>query len=202
MNLFLHPVFRLSFYPLKQSIDAMRRARKAILRGTATIALLGLSTGLGTVLETSPVRAYEVQLSVTIDQEPEESFSTLVKRAEVVARAAVQRSFDADILATEAMVFVNAQRGGLEAPLLSVQISRFQWNQFPDARRWATYYPSTRTLLRMDDPLILPTAIETPTIAEPTTPAAPGIQLTPPDTLRPITIPTSLPTSLPAEEQG
>jgi len=151
-------------------------------------------------LHPSIVQAYEARLNITIDQAKDESFQTMVKRAEIVARAAIQRSFDADILATDAIVFVNAQRGGLEAPLLSVQISRFQWTQFPDARRWATYYPSTRILLKLDEPLAteIP-AIPAPIVESPAPEA--GTQIIPPDTIPPLSIPTTLPTSLPPEEQ-
>jgi len=123
----------------------------------ATIVLLGGMVGLAglELLASAPVQAYEARLSVTLDLEPNETFQTLMKRAEVVARAAVQRAFDTDILATDASIFINGRSGGLEAPLLSVQISRFQWQSFPDARRWATYYSSTQSLLRLESPVLI-----------------------------------------------
>lgn len=201
----------------------------------ATIALLGGLVGLvgADLMAPAPVHAYEAQLSVTLDSGPNETFQTLMKRAEIVGRAAVQRAFDTDILATDASVFINGRSGGLEAPLLSIQISRFQWQSFPDARRWATYYPYTQELLRLDPP---PSTANTPVIVpgstlSPTTRPTPQgvtsgvnsgvipgvpqgftpstvpnpsavpntLQLAPPETIRPIEIPTSFPSSVPDE---
>lgn len=192
---------QVSFQPTRHRRSTLDWVLGWFLKKGITIALLGMGSFiLAHSIHPSIVQAYEARLSITIDQEKDESFQTMVKRAEIVARAAIQRSFDADILATEAIVFVNAQRSGLEAPLLSVQISRFQWNQFPDARRWATYYPSTRTLLKLDEPLETALPEAPVTIVEPPAPDA-GTQIIPPDTIRPITIPTTMPTSLPPEEQ-
>jgi hypothetical protein len=42
---------------------------------------------------------------------------------------------------------VAAQKDGSSSPVLSVQVSRNQWRNFPDPRRWATYYESARFLL-------------------------------------------------------
>ena len=142
----------------------------------ATIVLLGGIVGPASLelLASAPVQAYEARLSVTLDLEPNETFQTLMKRAEVVARAAVQRAFDTDILATDVSIFINGRSGGLEAPLLSVQISRFQWQSFPDARRWATYYPSTQGLLRLypPEPVSQP-ALQPGSTLAPSTPASP-----------------------------
>lgn len=115
--------------------------------------LVGAGTGLGMVapiLAPQAAIAYEARTTVTIDHEPGESYNTLLRRAEAVGRAAAQRYFDNDILVTEVQIFVNAQKHGLEAPLLAIQASRFQWNSLPDARRWAEYYNNTRNLLGLE----------------------------------------------------
>ena len=151
-------------FPIVPILNSLR-SRKVLLpfwppRGlvvTCCLWSLGLTPVLSSLMVPRPTIAYEAQLTITLDQEPNESFETLTNRAEVVARAAVQRSFDTDILATDVLVFVNARRGGLEAPLLSVQIGRFQWNNRPDTRYWATYYASTRSLLGLDRPQVSPT---------------------------------------------
>ncbi|MFZ9740209.1 MAG: FxLYD domain-containing protein [Prochlorotrichaceae cyanobacterium] len=134
---------------------------KSAFTGSIAIGFLGGVVGLAGFELSSPasVQAYEARLNVALDREPDETFQTMLKRAEVVARAAVQRAFDTDILATDVSVFINGRNSGLEAPLLSVQISRFQWQSFPDTRRWATYYPSTQSLLHLNT---LPTGALTP----------------------------------------
>ena len=173
---------QVSFQPTRY----LRSTLDWFLKRGVTIALLGMGTLIvPDTLHPSIVQAYEARLNITIDQAKDESFQTMVKRAEIVARAAIQRSFDADIL---------------EAPLLSLQISRFQWTQFPDARRWATYYPSTRILLKLDEPLATEIPAIPAPIVEPPAPEA-GTQIIPPDTIPPLSIPTTLPTSLPPEEQ-
>ena len=50
--------------------------------------------------------AYTSRLSLFLTREPDESFEVFLQRAEIVARAAVQRSFDADILMTDVIVTV------------------------------------------------------------------------------------------------
>jgi len=141
---------------LKYLTHLKQRWKSRVVTQT-TIALLGGLGGLaGLEILTAPaVQAYEARLSVTLDREKDETFQTLVKRGEVVARAAVQQAFDTDILATDVSVFINGRSGGLEAPLLSIQISRFQWQSFPDTRQWATYYPSTQSLLRLESPVLI-----------------------------------------------
>ncbi len=115
--------------------------------------LVGLGTGLSLVgqgLRPAAVLAYEARATVTIDHGTGESYNSLLRRAEAVGRAAAQRTFDNDILVTEVLIFVNAQKQGMEAPLLAIQASRFQWHSLPDPRQWAIYYSNTRSLLGLE----------------------------------------------------
>jgi len=90
------------------------------------------------------------RLTLTLQREPEESFQTMVRRAESVARAAVQRSFDSDILVTDVLVTIVGENRGLAAPILEIQVSRADWRSRPDPQRWATYFRTARVLLEMD----------------------------------------------------
>jgi len=105
-------------------------------------------------------KAYTSRVNITLERQPNESYQTLTRRAEAVARAAAQRSFDNDILVTEATVVVTGQHIGLSAPILILQVSRDNWKNFPDSQRWSTYYPNSKALLRIDDPT--PVAVATP----------------------------------------
>ncbi|MBE9228475.1 hypothetical protein IQ264_23945 [Phormidium sp. LEGE 05292] len=60
---------------------------------------------------------------------------TIVRRAEAIARAAVQRSFDSDILVNDASVMVTCDNNGLMAPIISVKVSRSQWSNTPNIQR-------------------------------------------------------------------
>ncbi|MBE9225176.1 hypothetical protein IQ264_06985 [Phormidium sp. LEGE 05292] len=113
-------------------------------------------------------QAYTSRVNITLERQPNESFPTLTRRAETVARAAAQRSFDNDILVTQASVVVNAENGGLSAPILSLEVSRDNWKNYPNAQRWSTYYPTSQALLRIENPV--PTAAVTQPGQSPTNP--------------------------------
>jgi hypothetical protein len=98
------------------------------------------------------VQAYTARVDLAIDRLPEETYETVLRRAEMVARAAAQRSFDQDILVTEVSIIVTAQNQGMIAPVLALDVSRIQWRQRPDPQRWATYFKTARSLLFFDQP--------------------------------------------------
>lgn len=150
--------------------------------------LLSLSGSwfMGDAIAPAPVHAYVSRADVLLDVQPGEAYQPFISRAETVARAAVQRSFDRDILISEVLVVIVGQRQGQSAPVLSVQVSRNQWRGRPDPRHWATYFPTTRILLGFGSPT-------TPTRTTPT--AAPPATTAPPTLIPPVgnTSPTSTP---------
>jgi len=129
---------------------------------TGLAVLLGLA---GWLLEQAiappAAHAYTGSVNVTIDVQPSETYDTLVRRAEAIARAATQRSFDRDILITDVSIVIIAQGASATVPVLSLTTTRPQWRSQPDSRRWATYYSTSKALLRLNN---APTA----TIAQPT----------------------------------
>lgn len=98
------------------------------------------------------VQAYTDRVDLAIDSLPEETYETILRRAEMVARAAAQRSFDQDILVTEVYVIVSAQNQGMIAPILALEVSRQEWKKRPDPQRWATYFKTARSLLLFEQP--------------------------------------------------
>ncbi|MEH2286728.1 hypothetical protein [Nostoc sp.] len=93
------------------------------------------------------VRAYTARVDLAIDRLPEENYETVLRRAEAVARAAAQRSFDQDILVTDVSIIVSVQNYGAIAPVLTLDVSRPEWRSRPDAQSWATYFKTARSLL-------------------------------------------------------
>ncbi|MEH2079636.1 MAG: hypothetical protein V7K89_06375 [Nostoc sp.] len=93
------------------------------------------------------VRAYTARVDLAIDRLPEENYETVLRRAEAVARAAAQRSFDQDILVTDVSIIVSVQNYGAIAPVMTLDVSRPQWRSRPDAQSWATYFKTARSLL-------------------------------------------------------
>jgi hypothetical protein len=93
------------------------------------------------------VQAYTARVDLALDRLPEENYETVLRRAEAVARAAAQRTFDQDILVTEVSIIVSVENQGAIAPVIALNVSRLQWKQRPDPQRWATYFKSARSLL-------------------------------------------------------
>lgn len=181
------------------SMAALRHHRMTIWQKrltTATAATLVTLTGgtivglIGLAIAPAPVQAYTSRLNIDLDVQPGESYETLVRRAEAVARAAAQRSFDRDILITDVAIIITAEHQSRIAPVLSVEATRNQWRSLPDPRRWATYYNNSKVLLGMDR---APGTIAAPAPTVTTPAAAPGTTIpassTPPGT--PSAIPLS-----------
>jgi hypothetical protein len=128
-------------------------SKKLCISILSLTALLGLTGGLYVVKEASQpqiVQAYTMRVNLSLDRQPNESYETIVRRAETIARAAVQRSFDGDILVNDASVIVTCDNNGLMAPIISVKVSRSQWSNTPNIQRWTRYYSNSRALLDFD----------------------------------------------------
>lgn len=150
--------------------------RIASLSLLAWLGLGGSFCLLPSAIAPQVAQAYTSRVNLTLERQPNESYDTLVRRAEAVARAAAQRSFDNDILVTQAAIVVIGENLGLSAPILTLEVSRDNWKSRPDARRWSTYYPNSKALLRIED-LVAPTvapATDTNTQPPATEPTAPS----------------------------
>ncbi len=138
--------------------------------GCAIVLLLAIGvSGLEGAIAPQSVQAYVARVDLGIDRLPNESYDSMVRRAELISRAAAQRTFDKDILATEASVMVVGRNAGAEAPILTLTVTREQWRSRPDPQRWATYYRNSLGLLRVP-------ASSVPVIPqEPAVPATPAV---------------------------
>ena len=142
--------------PLPLRIAPAARQSRYWLKRQATLTLtviLGLAGGMMIAQTIVPpaVHAYTGTVNVTIDVQPSETYDTLVRRAEAIARAATQRSFDRDILITDVSIVVIAQSASATVPVLSLTTTRPQWRSQPDPRRWATYYSTSKALLGLSN---------------------------------------------------
>ncbi|MDJ0732895.1 MAG: hypothetical protein QNJ47_02230 [Nostocaceae cyanobacterium] len=96
------------------------------------------------------VQAYTARVDLSLNRLPEENYESILTRAQTVARTAVQRSLDKDILVTDVSVIVSVQNQGTIVPVLEIAVSRQQWRNRPDPQRWATYFRTARSLLFLD----------------------------------------------------
>ncbi|HEY9653200.1 MAG TPA: hypothetical protein V6C95_21255 [Coleofasciculaceae cyanobacterium] len=186
------------------------------------IAPIGLSVVLGlasvswlttAVIAPQSVQAYTARVDVSLSRELEESYESFLRRAEAVARAAAQRSFDGDILVTDVRVMVLGQNDGAIAPVLLLEVSRQDWRSRPDPQQWATYLPDAPALLGFEgipgqaepQPQAVPQQVPPPPMSAPQgieTPGTPipvqGVPSAPPTIPQQTEIPT--PTATPAPE--
>jgi hypothetical protein len=124
-------------------------------------------------------QAYKPRVDVSLDRVANETYDSFIRRADLVARAAAQRSFDRDILAGEVSIMVMGRNQGVEAPVMLLDVSRQNWRTRPEPRRWATYYRTAQALLQLpagsDAPLGggMGQPIQPPALVQPATPLAP-----------------------------
>lgn len=103
--------------------------------------------GIPPVILPPAAEAYTSRLNLFLVRESGESFDTFLRRSEIIARAGVQRSLDSDVLMTEAIVTIIGESQGLSVPILTVTVSRSDWQRQPDILAWVEYYPAARALL-------------------------------------------------------
>ncbi len=159
-----------AYFFFKRLIQHMPLIGKTIRIGYAVVLLLSAAPLWLATEAIAPqiVRAYTARVDLAIDRLPEENYETLLRRAEAAARAAVQRSFDQDILVSDISVIITVQNNGAIAPVLELAVTRQQWRNRPDPQRWAKYFKTARSLLFLGDNFKSPTATQ-PAITSPAT---------------------------------
>lgn len=142
--------------------------------------LAGLGVGgwlIQVAIAPAPVRAATERVTVTINRQFNETYQSMLRRAEAAVRAAAQQSFDRDVLITDITVTAIGQSGGAITPMLTLEVSRPNWRTSPNPERWANYYSDAQSLLNLS-----------PSRTTTTTPAT---------TTTPITAPVAAPTAAP-----
>ena len=142
--------------------------------------LFGLSSALLSLTTLTPppaAHAYLARQELRVERLKAEPYAAFISRSELIARAAIQRTFDRDLLTSTLVVYVVGLHQGAEAPVMSVEVTRSQWQRRPDSRRWATYYRMSQVLLGFGYsplPVVLPDAAATNpfSIQPPTVPIA------------------------------
>ena len=116
-------------------------------RSLLLCAALGFATVVNLLPSPQSANAYIARQEIRVERLKSESYEAFIRRSELVLRAALQRGFDRDVVMSSMVIFIIGQHQGMEAPVMSVEVSRSQWQSRPDARVWATYYRMSQTLL-------------------------------------------------------
>ena len=170
-------------------------------RSVLLATLFGLSSALVSLTTLMPppaAHAYLARQELRIERLKAEPYAAFISRSELVARAAIQRTFDRDLLASSLVVYIIGLHQGAEAPVMSVEVTRSQWQQRPDSRRWATYYRMSQILLGFGSsplPVLQPDAATANpfSIQPPTVPIVPTVPIEP--IVRPVVSPRPRPSA-------
>lgn len=117
-------------------------------KATQLTAILSIVVGIGFSLQQTAQADTARVDDITIDRQPDETYDSLIQRAESAARIAVEQSFD-QAQVTDVSVVILGQNQGVIAPVLTVEVSRPQWNN--NAQDGFTYFNSARSLLRLEE---------------------------------------------------
>lgn len=151
------------------NIDFWRGLTKTVKLATILFLLLG-SWGTIEIAQAETARIDDI----TIDRQPDETYESLIGRAEAAARSAVQQGFEQGNRVTDVSVVVLGQNQGTIAPVLVVELSRFQWNN-SDVQSGMTYFSSARLLLGLEEQQLANTNPNQPSASE-NSPTPPGGQ--------------------------
>ena len=122
---------------------------KGSILSAGLVALLG-GTGIWlteALIAPQASQAYTSRVDLFLAREMDETYETLLRRAEMAARAGAQRSFDQDLLITNVSVTVVAEDDGITVPILALRVDREEWRTRPETYYWATYYRTAEALL-------------------------------------------------------
>lgn len=127
----------------------MRKSNLTKVSLSVLFSLTAVSYGLLLTVAPKVARAYTARVQLTISPNyAEESFETMMRRAEAIARAATQRSLDNDVLVTDVNVIIFIEHHGSTVPALGLKVSRKNWKKFPDPLKWTHRYPGAASLLK------------------------------------------------------
>ena len=138
--------------PASRSASHLRRRSRSWKRSIVSAGLAALIGGTGVWLTEALIapqasQAYTSRLDLFLARESNETYETLLRRAEMAARAGAQRSFDQDLLTTNVSVNVVVESSGVTVPILSLRVDREEWRSRPETYYWATYYRTAQALL-------------------------------------------------------
>ncbi|AFZ13316.1 hypothetical protein Cri9333_2449 [Crinalium epipsammum PCC 9333] len=101
----------------------------------------------GVATTSSPNQPNLVQLQVSVPRNAGESFETMIRRSQAMAKTFIQRSFDKNKSVTNVNLTVIGENQGFIAPIVSMKVNRQGWKRSPNPQMWATYFPNAQTLL-------------------------------------------------------
>ena len=133
--------------------------------------------------------ARPLNLNLSLSREGKETYNQLIERAQQLAKREIEQGFRSDSRLDSADVVVIGESHGAIAPLLSVRVSRADWQSNPKITRWSNSFPFSKSLLGFESP-----PSPSSPLPSPSSPSPPSGDILPIDELpTPETEPVSLP---------
>jgi hypothetical protein len=102
-------------------------------------------------LFTSPIYAEVKLLTVNLNTEKNQSFASLMSKAELAANNSITQQFNQSTV-TEVGITVVGERNGQAVPLLFTRVSRADWQAQPKIKSWTKYFTKAAILLGFNLP--------------------------------------------------
>jgi hypothetical protein len=139
--------------------------------------------------------ARPLNLNLSLSREGKETYNQFIERANQLAKREIEQGLRSDAGADSVDVVVIGESHGAIAPLLSVKVSRADWQSNPNISRWSNPFPFSKSLLGFEStPPTPPPSPSAPPPSPPAPPPSPTGDILPIDELpTPETEPISLP---------
>ncbi len=117
---------------------------RAMFKGAAIKAIISAA-----VLGITSASAYAEANNLTLSISPysEDSFSDLIKQAELAAQHTIIQKFNQDPTLIELNITVLSEYNGQVVPLITSTVSRSDWQASPNITRWTKYLSISYALL-------------------------------------------------------
>lgn len=102
---------------------------------------------LSGIASAQSAQAQGKQMNYILSSEGVRTFEGLVQQAESVADQSIRRGFAEDASLSSVSVKVMGERDGAIAPVLSVTVTRTDWQNHPTIQAWAHYFRNSTSLL-------------------------------------------------------
>jgi hypothetical protein len=99
-----------------------------------------------------PVFAEPKLLSIHLDTQGNQNFTTSIQQAELLVSKSIDQEFNRLSTVTEIEITVVGERNGQEVPLLSTKVTRQDWQAQPKIQLWTNYFTKAEILLGFNLP--------------------------------------------------
>lgn len=109
------------------------------------------------VVTISIASAETKEKSFILNSDGTQSFETLIRYAQDLAKNSIEQEFTGNPEATEVSITISTEHNGQIVPLLNSKVSRSQWHRDSRIYRWTKYFGSSGVLLGFYAPSTSPT---------------------------------------------